>query len=825
MADDNVLRVGAVVAVADVRSGMQQASQATTEATSEMAEGFVQVNEAAKATQGTLTGYTEVVEVAAVANGHFTNSARAVSGALFEIEGHVPRRAIEQFIGQMEGLGPIVAAAFPVIGAIALGEIAVQMGEKLYEAFDIGGARARQTANDVRAVNDAFRDGQTLLDVQIDKLQQEQAKLEKKPFNGMKLVLDEAAEAAENLQKRLEGAVQAESKVVEGLSSGIFQRVFAGGSKTAYESTMLQEHTKWLDSASTAQQKLNESVSYGSTLQTRLNDLQQKESVATQITNDGGIFVTHYDQEIKAVQEMVVQQKQEQAGIQTTIALQRQQGATQGARDGAEAARIAAENARKAAAAQRQAEQEHMRAWEQDLVDMQAANGAFYQHGAADAAAYWRSILDTENLSSQQRLEVSRKLVAAGNTASKESFEDLIAMNKAAAEDDAANGDDRIAHTLIVEELTRATYGATSRQAQDAQRELTRVIEQEAQRQAAAQRKAAEDAAKARRPSELVQTGIVQQAGTRGSGIDQEAKQELSQGILTQQQYVQVVSQTENAVYAIKLDALQKRRALEAQDPNGAEETQRTDNEIEKLTEQHETRKTELAREGQQQRIQLINAEVQALGGGFTTALQGWERGNLSFTQGFAQMAGGLVTTLQGSLVQMGVKWAEHYILVNVLHMDSAASKAATDVTAQATQLATAATANAAQVLSEAAVASAAAFASTAAIPIVGLALAPEAAAGAYASVAAMAPLASAAGGWGMVPADGTLAELHKNEMVLPSSIADNIRNMSGGGDTITQHFGGNTFTGQTANFPQMLDDHEDALAAKMQSLKRDGKI
>jgi hypothetical protein len=89
-------------------------------------------------------------------------------------------------------------------------------------------------------------------------------------------------------------------------------------------------------------------------------------------------------------------------------------------------------------------------------------------------------------------------------------------------------------------------------------------------------------------------------------------------------------------------------------------------------------------------------------------------------------------------------------------------------------------------VASNAAVGAAAAMAATAAIPIVGPELAPEAGAVMYAGIlGTYGPLASAAGGWDRVPSD-TLAQLHKNEMVLPASIAANIRNMStgGGGDT-----------------------------------------
>jgi FtsZ-binding cell division protein ZapB len=73
------------------------------------------------------------------------------------------------------------------------------------------------------------------------------------------------------------------------------------------------------------------------------------------------------------------------------------------------------------------------------------------------------------------------------------------------------------------------------------------------------------------------------------------------------------------------------------------------------------------------------------------------------------------------------------------------------------------------------------AFASTALIPIVGPALAPIAAAGAFAGVMAFG-LPSAAGGWDEVPRDG-MAMIHKKEMVLPAPLAEKVRNMSDSGN------------------------------------------
>ena len=77
-----------------------------------------------------------------------------------------------------------------------------------------------------------------------------------------------------------------------------------------------------------------------------------------------------------------------------------------------------------------------------------------------------------------------------------------------------------------------------------------------------------------------------------------------------------------------------------------------------------------------------------------------------------------------------------------------------------------------------AAEAAAAAMASVAAIPITGWAMAPEVGEATYGEAMSFLPMASAAGGWDRVPTDGALAELHKDEMVLPASTANPLRDL-----------------------------------------------
>lgn len=148
---------------------------------------------------------------------------------------------------------------------------------------------------------------------------------------------------------------------------------------------------------------------------------------------------------------------------------------------------------------------------------------------------------------------------------------------------------------------------------------------------------------------------------------------------------------------------------------------------------------------------------------GFTNLISGL----LDGTTNFAQSALGLLKSLAGTVVEFFAKMAFEWI--KSLLLAGTASKVT------ATQ----------EVINQAGVGYAAAMASISAIPIVGPGLAPGIASGIMASIMGVGlPMASAAGGWD-VPAD-SVAQIHKNEMVLPAYLADRVRNMTGaGGNTI----------------------------------------
>jgi len=111
-----------------------------------------------------------------------------------------------------------------------------------------------------------------------------------------------------------------------------------------------------------------------------------------------------------------------------------------------------------------------------------------------------------------------------------------------------------------------------------------------------------------------------------------------------------------------------------------------------------------------------------------------------------------------------------------------AATRTGIEATAAATTGSITASTSLMQIAARAATAAAGAYSAVAAIPVVGPFLAPAMAAAALAGVLALGNrIFSAEGGWGKVPYDGAVTELHKDEMVLPATLANPLRDALAG--------------------------------------------
>ncbi len=148
--------------------------------------------------------FTGATLKAGAAQHYAVSEIQATSGALRTLDGNGGIRAAERFLATTVGLGPALQAIFPIVGALAFAEIIARGVEHI--------ARLSKGASDAAAnIKDAFRDLNTAaeeandnLRVANDKLENDIAKIEHKPENGIKLALDEAILSAEQLGKQLD---------------------------------------------------------------------------------------------------------------------------------------------------------------------------------------------------------------------------------------------------------------------------------------------------------------------------------------------------------------------------------------------------------------------------------------------------------------------------------------------------------------------------------------------------------------------------------------------------------------------------------------------
>lgn len=170
----------------------------------------------------------------------------------------------------------------------------------------------------------------------------------------------------------------------------------------------------------------------------------------------------------------------------------------------------------------------------------------------------------------------------------------------------------------------------------------------------------------------------------------------------------------------------------------------------------------------------------------FSQSINGMLRGTETLKQGIARAGQSIVLSFIDAAEKSLMRWVASELAKLTITETTQAGMTEAAAANQAAQTAIKQEGKAADaamdstsILNNAYTAATGAFSAVAGIPIVGPILAPVAAAAAFAGVMAF-DVISAAGGMGAVPFDDMPALLHKNEMVLPASIAAPLRSAIG---------------------------------------------
>jgi hypothetical protein len=142
-------------------------------------------------------------------------------------------RAVSRFLSATLGLGPVIAAAFPVVGAVLLGKAIFDTGEKVREFFKDMREAPEKVKGAFRELNSSLRTSNDELAVTNARLENDIAKLEGRRQNTLKLALVEARVEADKLADSLEKDLDRLFKLLKENDVGVLRRI-GGESGTKY---------------------------------------------------------------------------------------------------------------------------------------------------------------------------------------------------------------------------------------------------------------------------------------------------------------------------------------------------------------------------------------------------------------------------------------------------------------------------------------------------------------------------------------------------------------------------------------------------------------
>lgn len=192
---------------------------------------------------------------------HAVPQVAAASGAIREFEGNLPIRAVERFLTTVLGLGPILSAAFPVVGAIAFAGILSEMLGKLVSLYESGLRAPVEIGRAFDQMTAKLELSNAELDLNNARLQQQIDKIEGHHNNGIQVALEEARVSADKLLDSLISDIKAVDELLKQHEVSSFLSVLTGEASTGkIEKDVKNDGDTLADAASDATHKFNEAL-------------------------------------------------------------------------------------------------------------------------------------------------------------------------------------------------------------------------------------------------------------------------------------------------------------------------------------------------------------------------------------------------------------------------------------------------------------------------------------------------------------------------------------------------------------------------------------
>ncbi len=447
--------------------------------------------------------------------------------------------------------------------------------------------------------------------------------------------------------------------------------------------------------------------------------------------------------------------------------------------------------------------------WRQELEEIKE-EGNLLEQSKAQERAFWQEKLALCQQGSAEYLQVKHRLYELDVADAKQAVALQIAGIKQQMASEKESSAQRLADQDRIVALNLQSYGKDSLNYQNA------VLEK---------RKMQEEADKADR--DLADKRLENSLKLAQMDIDaqkEKYKQEKDLGAISASQELAQVKALKEQEIALERQNFAQRQTIWAQYPKKMaailQEVQVAEKknalEIEKLEGQ--------AAQDVQNKWKAALAPIDSA---LTTAINGMIQG----TQTLQRMVSKILQDILASYVNLAARSLQNWIAAEAAKLLSTQTTSAQVVAAETAAAPEAATTQALadiQAISgSAAQGAAAAYAAMAGIPVVGPEMGAEAAAQTYAAIMAFAGMVpAAAGGWD-VPAD-SLAYLHKQEMVLPASLAQGVRGLVAGGGRETGATGGDVHFHVSAmdgnSVKSFFKNNRNHVAEAVKSAMRDGR-
>lgn len=872
MPDDATLRITTVVDTSQLEAGMQKAAAATQQYTQSATVGFASVKEAERAladaqlqlgqsaaqgnaqaaaiiaeyqaavnnAKAALDGETGSLEENTVAHQQNNEAVRtgitdrqAASAAIRVFEGGIQGnvRAAENFLTSILKVGPALQVAFPVIGAIALGEVLVRVGARVYELYqnivnlkaEIAalGEASDKTAKQAADANYRWVESQAEVLKSQGKLKEAQeflaAHAGEKPET-LSLGIDKSQ--LKDLPDEMQNFAQKLNDVhTQAQAQSVFKELDTQMSSTQTKLSdfrdrigqlhadiqRITEHPRGTDvegdiiSADAAeiehlQHKITAYTEYYNVLQNLKNKNASDTAAQQLIVARDAEAVAHQQQTLdqaglesrKTITEAKIAQDEQLASRQLQLGEITQQQ---------ELARLASDTQKKL-----QIEIDYYTQLESILSRDADKNVAEITRNRGTIQAL-RIQQHTEELKAQQEADQAE-------------LQDLLRSIDVQIEASKTGSAERV--ELIREEvdLVGIFYNFQGEEYQKmlaklsaADRERTSELQRETERQVELQLRGIQQAAQAEQQAtdqiirnkqrELDESNRVQQ-----QQLSQQGRQESRFGIINigevEAQFQRMkdaeAAYTEDSINLAKqaaqakIDALEKVveaaevAALTTNDSKFLEQAQAAADKQVAIEQELQSKLTQLRQQGAERARQIDDQLAQAKFAEeqrITSRMLSLEDQALFHSKSFSDAVQNLYRNLAqsaiNSLLQLANRWiAEHVVMelaTRLFHIHNTAAAA----TAAAQQTTQTVTTNVATVTSEAAVAAAKAYAAYAYFPPLAAAMAAEA----EATVLSFLPEAAAEGGFDVPFGSFPVTQLHPQEMVLPEHLANTVRNMA----------------------------------------------